>query len=187
MCDDLSGTGDLDLGAELSDPLDTRENFADNEILDQPQESFEAAGIFDQPQEGISTPLDADAYTAATLDKTMILEENGDVHSIAERMAELEAENADVSAPSEPYEVKNLDEILILEEGGGVHTIAERMAELEAEDAASEALQPSRAEHIDYLTGLRDSLLAGDKSTLEMFGLDDPNSDAGGAQKVKTR
>lgn len=187
MCDDLSGADNLDVASEQPEAFENQETFEGSGILDQPQESFEAAGIFDQPQERISQPLDADVYTAATLDETMILEENGDVHSIAERMAELEAENADVAAPSEPYEAKTLDEILILEEGGGVHTIAERMAELEAEEAAPEALQPSRAEHIDYLSGLRDSLLAGDKNTLELFGLEDPNSDTGGSQKVKTR
>lgn len=63
------------------------------------------------------------------------------------------------------------------------------MAELEAEDAMQESLEPSGAERIGGLTQLRDSLLAGDRGTLEMFGIEASDSDADeeGFQKIKTR
>ncbi len=198
MCDELGGSDAMDMDSDCADigsadvSTDASESLGESGIFDVPQDSFEEMGIFDDPQEGLAgleeTP-DGDVYTAATLDETMILEEGGGIHSIAERMAQLEAEDADISEPGEPYEAKTLDEIMILEEGGGVHSIAERMAELEAEDEMPESLEPSAGDKIGRLTELRDCLLAGDQATLEMFGMETPDADAdeGGFQKVKTR
>ena len=218
MCDDLGSFDSMDQDVEsVSDisaaACDTAEPFSAAEP------DFEGSGIFDSPAdigyEGISdTPQDVpeptaddDVYHANTLDETMILDENGEVHSVAERMAELErAEELQRPEAAEPYEAKTLDEIRILDEDGGIHTIADRMEELYGEnpmgvsheqleqpeapdEAGIESLGPTASQRIEYLTELKSSLLTGDQDTLELFGLEDPNADTeeGGDQKVKTR
>ena len=62
-------------------------------VTDMPQESFEELGIYDEPRKAAGEfGQSEDIYTTGTLDKTYILEEGGGVHTIAERMAELEGQ-----------------------------------------------------------------------------------------------
>ena len=158
MCDEF-GSG-MDISGDVS---------TDNDVsCEESGIDFESEGIFDAPQDDIQTDISDgtgdDVYEASSLDKIEILEENGDTHTVAERMEELYGEDP-------------VEELTPAQEG---------LREFE-EGASSERLEKIE-EHKEALQELKTALLAGDANALEMFGLETPDtSEEEGHQKVLTR
>ena len=166
MCDEFGANLDFsgnDSG--FSDISDSIGSDSDVTVDDSPID-FESEGIFDEPQD-ISSDIPSepeDVYEASTLDETEILEETGATHTVAERMEELYGEN-----PMGEQLTPALEGLEAYEEGS-----ADRLEELQ--------------ESKERLEDLKASLLAGDAETLEMFGLETPDtSEDEGHQKVLTR
>lgn len=166
MCDEFGA--DLDFSGNdsgFSDISDRIGSDSDVTVDDSPID-FESEGIFDEPQD-ISSDIPSepeDVYEASTLDETEILEETGDTHTVSERMEELYGEN-----PMGEQLTPAQEGLEVYEEGS-----ADRLEELQ--------------ESKERLEDLKASLLAGDAETLEMFGLENPDtSEDEGHQKVLTR
>ena len=166
MCDEFGA--DLDFSGNDSGFSDISDSIgSDSDVtVDVSPIDFESEGIFDEPQD-ISSDIPSepeDVYEASTLDETEILEETGDTHTVAERMEELYGEN-----PMGEQLTPALEGLEVYEEGS-----ADRLEELQ--------------ESKERLEDLKASLLAGDAETLEMFGLENPDtSEDEGHQKVLTR
>lgn len=158
MCDEF-GSG-MDISADVSTDGDVscKESSID----------FESEGIYDTPQEDIQPDIsdraEGDVYEASSLDEIEILEDNGDTHTVAERMEELYGENP-VGEDLTPAQEG-------LREFG--ETSSERLEDIQDRKEALEALKTA--------------LLAGDADAMEMFGLETPDtSEEEGHQKVLTR
>ena len=83
MCDEFGSSMDVSGDVSTDNDVSCEESGID----------FESEGIFDTPQDDIQTDISDgagdDVYEASSLDKIEILEENGDTHSVAERMEEV--------------------------------------------------------------------------------------------------
>lgn len=157
MCDEFGSS--MDVSDDVS---------ADNDVsCEESGIDFGSEGIFDTPQNDIQTDFsdgaEDDVYEASSLDEIEILEENGDTHTVAERMEELYGENP-------------MEKLTPAQEGLR-----------EFEESTSERLDEIQ-EHKEALEDLKSALLAGDANALEMFGLEMPEtSEEEGHQKVLTR
>lgn len=166
MCDEFGA--DLDFSGNDSGFSDVSDSIgSDSDVtVDVSPIDFESEGIFDEPQD-ISSDIPSepeDVYEASALDEIEILEETGATHTVAERMEELYGEN-----PMGEQLTPALEGLEVYEEGS-----ADRLEELQ--------------ESKERLEDLKASLLAGDAETLEMFGLETPDtSEDEGHQKVLTR
>lgn len=175
MCDDFGS--DMDFSGDVSGDIGTDSDLSGDVSCDIGTDSdlscessdidFEAEGIFDVPQDDIQSDISEgsgeDVYEADSLDEIEILEESGDIHTVAERMEELYGENpaADLTPAQEGLR--------------------------EFEENSSERLEEIQNQK-DALKELKSSLLAGDQKALEMFGLETPDtSEEEGHQKVLTR
>lgn len=157
MCDEFGSS--MDVSDDVS---------ADNDVsCEESGIDFESEGIFDAPQNDIQTDIsdgaEDDVYEASSLDEIEILEENGDTHTVVERMDELYGENP-------------MEKLTPAQEGLR-----------EFEESTSERLDEIQ-EHREALEDLKAALMAGDTKALEMFGLETPDtSEEEGHQKVLTR
>ena len=157
MCDEFGSSMDVSGDVSIDNDVSCEESGID----------FEWEGIFDAPQDDIQTDISNgagdDVYEASGLDEVEILEENGDTHTVAERMEELYGENP-------------VEELTPAQEGLR-----------EFEENTSERLEEIEA-HKEALKDLKSALLVGDANALEMFGLETPDtSEEEGHQKVLTR
>lgn len=157
MCDEFESSMDVSGDVSADSDLSCEESSID----------FESEGIFEVPQDDIQTDISDgtgdDVYEAGSLDEVEILEENGDAHTVAERMEELYGENP-------------VEELTLAQEGLR-----------EFEENTSKRLEEIE-EHKEALEDLKTALLAGDANALEMFGLETTDtSEEEGYQKVLTR
>lgn len=157
MCDEFGSSMDVSGDVSTDNDVSCEESGID----------FESEGVFDAPQDDIQTDISDgvgdDVYEASSLDEVEILEENGNIHTVAERMEELYGENP-------------VEELTPAQEGLR-----------EFEESTSERLEEIR-EHKEALEDLKSALLAGDASALAVFGLETPDTcEDEGRQKVLTR
>lgn len=157
MCDEFGSSMDVSDDVSADNDVSCEENGID----------FESEGIFDAPQNDIQTDIsdgaEDDVYEASSLDEIEILEENGDTHTVAERVEELYGEDP-------------VQELTPAQEGLR-----------EFEEGTTERLDEIQ-EHKEALVDLKSALLTGDTNALEMFGLETPDtSEEEGHQKVLTR
>ena len=157
MCDEFGNSMDV------SDNVSTDKDV----ICEESGIDCESEGIFDTPQDDIQADITDgagdDVYEASSLDEVEILEENGNIHTVAERMEELYGENSVGELPPAQEGLREFEE-----------STSERLDEIQ--------------EYKEALEDLKSALLAGDASALEVFGLETPDTcEDEGRQKGLTR